>query len=72
MDHAVNRAVVSHEMSTDGRGSVIPAERSSLVGPLYGPVGRESRNASMQPSSWVEGCTGDMGVNDADDNGWMG
>jgi hypothetical protein len=70
MDHAVNRAVVSHEMGTDNVGSIISTERSTLVGPLYGPVGRESRNSATEPSSWTEGCTGEMGVNDADNNGW--
>jgi hypothetical protein len=70
MDHAANRAVVSHEMSTDNVGSILPAERSTLTGGIYGPIGRESRNAATEPGSWVEGCTGDMGVNDPDNRGW--
>lgn len=70
MDHAANRAVVSHEMDTDNVGCVIPAERSSLIGGLYGPVGRESRNSAMHPSTFTEGATGDIGVNDADNCGW--
>jgi hypothetical protein len=75
MDHAANRAVVSHEMSTDNVGSILPAERSTLVGrhdlgERSQPVGRESRNAFMEPGGFMEGVTGDMGVNDAMNNGW--
>ena len=72
MDHAVNRASLDHEMSTSGRGCIIPAERGPLLGRHGEPVGRESRNAFCEPDSFVEGVTGDIGVNDADNNGWMG
>lgn len=70
MDHAVNRATLNHEMSTDGRGCIIPAERSSLIGRHGDPVGREARNAFTEPDSFVEGVTGDIGVNDPMNNGW--
>ena len=70
MDHAVNRAGVSHEMATTNRGSVISNERSTLVGKHGEPIGREARNASTHPDSFVTGPTGDLGVNDPCNNGW--
>jgi hypothetical protein len=75
MDHAVNRAPISHEMSTKGRGSMLEADRGSMIGE-HGdegvpgmPVGREARNASRQPASFMPGPQGDVGVMDTEDHG---
>lgn len=54
MDYAVNRAPLNHEMSTKSRGSILPAERGSLIGADPGsddmPIGLESRNAFELPN----------------------
>lgn len=71
MDHAVNGAPLNHEMSTAGRGEIMTTERSTLIGRHGEPIGREARNAVLQPDSFVTGPTGDLGVNDPDNHcGW--
>lgn len=62
MDHAVNRAPVSHEMSTTSRGSILPAERGSRIGEPGDISGMEARNAFALPDD----CYDDAGGN-ADD-----
>jgi hypothetical protein len=65
MDHAVNRAPVSHEMSTTNRGSILPAERGSMIGKHDSegvpgmPVGLEARNAFMLPADCSDDAGGD-------------
>jgi hypothetical protein len=65
MDHAVNRAPVSHEMSTESRGSILPAERGSMIGKHDAegvpgqPVGLEARNAFALPSDCYDDAGGD-------------
>lgn len=64
MDHAVNRAPLNHEMSTSSRGSILPAQRGTMIGKHEAegvpgePVGIEARNAFELPDSMyeTEGC----------------
>jgi len=70
MDHAVNRAGISHEMSTENVGSIIAANRGSLIGRHGEPGGREARNSFTEPTEFVTGPTGDIGVNDPMNNSW--
>ena len=63
MREAKNRAPMSHEMSTDNRGVILAAERSSRVGPI--PMGgREARNAFEETPDIVFGPNGCLGGND--------
>lgn len=66
MDHAVNRAPLDHEMSTESRGSILPqGGRGSMIGkhPSEGvpgqPVGLEARNAFALPGSMYDDAEGD-------------
>lgn len=65
MDHAVNRAPVSHEMCTEGRGSILSQQRGSMIGKhdsegIEGqPTGLESRNAYLEPMDCYDDAGGD-------------
>ena len=66
MDHAVNGAPVSHEMSTESRGSILPqGGRGSLTGKHENegvpgqPIGLAARNAYPLPDSCYEDAGGD-------------
>jgi hypothetical protein len=64
MDHAVNRAPLNHEMSTESRGSILPVERGSMIGKHDAegvpgqPIGLAARNAFELPDSMYDegGC----------------
>lgn len=62
MDHAVNRAPLNHEMSTESRGSILPAERGSRIGEPGDISGLEARNAFALPDD----CMTDAGGNASD------
>jgi hypothetical protein len=68
VDHAVNRAPVSHEMSTKGVGTMLSTDRGSLIGKHGEPVGLEARNAFTYGSDYEYGAQGDTGINDACNN----
>lgn len=60
MDHAVNEAPVSHEMSTESRGSILPqGGRAGLVGPYGEIAGLEARNAFPLPATMYDDAEGD-------------
>ena len=65
MDHAVNEAPLNHEMSTKSRGSILPAERGSMIGKHDAegvpgmPVGLEARNAFDLPDDCGTDAGGD-------------
>lgn len=67
---------VSHEMATRNRGSIIPAERGTMIGRHNaahdaggptGTTGRSPRGSVVQPAEYEFGRTGDMGINDPDE-----
>lgn len=58
------------DMSTKNRGSILPAERSSMAGPIESKTGQYARNAFRQPDDVQYGPNGDA---DFDcDNVWEG
>ena len=69
VEHAANKAGISHEMSTENVGSIIAANRGSLIGGDH-LLGRDGRNSSTEPTEFVTGPTGDLGVNDPWNNGY--
>jgi len=50
---------MSPEMSTKNRGSILPAERSSLAGPIESPTGLCARNHFDEPADVQYGPNGD-------------
>lgn len=55
--------IVKHDMDTMNQGVILPAERSSRVGPI--PMGgREARNAFEEPKDIVFGSNGCIGGGD--------
>ena len=64
MDHAVNRPGMDHEMSTDGRGTIPPAERGGIIYPAQVDEMPTASNAFMEPDSMFGegGCDPSNGV----------
>lgn len=65
MDHAANRASMSHQMSTSSRGRIIPAGRGHRAWPP-GNSGVNGSNAAEEPDDIVFGSNGMVGVMDPD------
>lgn len=51
MDYAVNEAPLDHEMSTEGRGTINPAERGGLIYPAEVDAMPAASNAFTEPDS---------------------
>lgn len=69
MEHAVNRSPLSHQTGPDDPDATIlpAAARGSLIGMPHHedmPAGRYARNAVKQPDGFMEGPTGELGIND--------
>ena len=65
MEHAANRASMSHEMSTSSRGRIIPAGRGHRAWPPGNP-GVNGANAFEEPEDFIVGSHGMIGANDPD------
>jgi hypothetical protein len=59
MDWAKGRANVSHEMSTSNVGSILPAERGNVTGPMAQDADPNDANCFDLPSD----CSTDAGGN---------
>lgn len=61
----MNRAPISYEMSTEGRGTITPAERGNEIGPQNDLRQVEARGDRFaEVDSWSDGPTGDVGGNE--------
>ena len=65
MEHAANRASMSHQMSTSNRGRIIPAFRGHRGWPP-GNAGVNGANAFEEPEDFIAGSHLDIGAFDAD------
>ena len=67
MDHAANRASMSHQMATSNRGVIVAtAQRGHRAYPP-GNAGLNGSNAYEEPAEFMAGSHGDVGINDPDD-----
>ena len=64
MQHAANKASISHEMSTTNVGEILSAERASRAWPP-GNGGRHGRNSFQEPAEFMPGPGGMVGGGDA-------
>ena len=65
MEHAANRAPMSHEMSTKNRGRIVSQFRGPRGWPP-GNAGLRGSNASEEPADFTSGSHGDVGTMDCD------
>ena len=66
MDHAANRASMSHQMSTSNRGRIIASATRGQRGYPPGNAGVNGANAYEEPEDFIVGSHGMIGVNDPD------
>ena len=66
MEHAANRASVSHEMSTSNRGRILYTSQRGARGFPPGNSGIDGANIFEEPDEFVVGSHGYLGVNDCE------
>jgi hypothetical protein len=63
MREAANKASMSHDMSTENRGTILDASRGARAFPP-GNGGRHGRNAFIEPEDFTTGPNGMVGGGD--------
>jgi len=68
MEHAANRASMSHEMSTTNRGKIVTHSQRGHRGWPPGNSGVNGANAIEEPDHFIVGSHGEIGINDPDNH----